>query len=252
MADYQKVEIKAEEAPSMAPDQEMAEPTPEAPQEQPVIERPEWLPEKFESPEAMAYAYKQLEQEFSKSRAEVEDVEAAPETPGGIDPNTFEALSEEFDETGDVSEESRARLAETGIPREFIDQYIDGQKMMAENAIRDVYKSVGGEDNYNNMLSWATENLSDAEIDVFNDLVSGSNQEIQMAVTGLYARYAQSGAVPQTKQPLMQGETTSELPAGATFQSRAQVVEAMSDPRYRKDPAYRNDVYRRLQNSKAI
>tara|TARA_B100000900_G_scaffold297261_1_gene255786 strand:- start:2283 stop:3032 length:750 start_codon:yes stop_codon:yes gene_type:complete len=249
MADYQKVEIKAEEAPPMAPDQAepMQEAIPEAPQE-PVIERPEWLPEKFETPEAMAYAYKQLEQEYSKSRAGEETPEEAP---AGVDPETFAALSEEFDETGDVSEESRSRLAETGIPREFIDEYIEGQKIMAETAIKDVYQSVGGEDNYNNMLNWATNNLSDQEIDVFNDLVAGSPQEVQMAVAGLYARYSQQ-APTQPTQPLMQGEPSSDLASGSTFQSRAQITEAMSDPRYKKDPAYRNEVYRRLQNSKAL
>ena len=171
---------------------------------------------------------------------------------GGFgDPEAFAALSEEFDETGDVSEESRSRLAETGIPREFIDEYIEGQKIMAETAIKDVYQSVGGEDNYNNMLNWATNNLSDQEIDVFNDLVAGSPQEVQMAVSGLYARYSQQ-APTQPTQPLMQGEPSSDLASGSTFQSRAQITEAMSDPRYKKDPAYRNEVYRRLQNSKAL
>ena len=42
------------------------------------------------------------------------------------------------------------------------------------------------------------------------------------------------------------------IPNSGAFQSRAQVVEAMSDPRYKKDPAYRQQVYNRLQNSNVI
>tara|TARA_R100001510_G_C7656046_1_gene215646 strand:- start:594 stop:1343 length:750 start_codon:yes stop_codon:yes gene_type:complete len=249
MSNYQKVEIKSEETPPMAPEQEI--PTPEAaPEMAPeVVERPEWLPEKFESPEALAYAYSQLEKQFSKGEDAEEQVE---DVPAGIDPDTFDALSEEFDQTGDVSERSRQRLADTGIPRAFIDQYIEGQKVVAENAIKNVYASVGGEENYNNMLQWATNTLTDNEIDVFNDMVAGSAEETTMAVNGMYARYIQSGSQPPTKQPLVQGDTSPDLPSGGTFQSRAQITQAISDPRYKKDPAYRQDVYRRLQNSNAL
>ena len=257
MADYQKVEFKSEPTSSDNPEQAPVVHQDEAPPQQelpidapqePVVERPDWLPEKFESPEALAFAYKQLEQEFSKKG----DVEKTPEDIAGIDPTTFEALSDEFDETGDVSEASRDRLAATGIPRQFIDDYIEGQKIVAENAVQDMYNTVGGQEAYENMLGWASQNLSDTEIDVFNDLVAGTQEEASMAVSGLYARFVQSGDTPPTKQPLVQGDTNPTLPNGTTFQSRAQVVEAMSDPRYKKDPAYRQEVYRRLQNTQAM
>ena len=33
------------------------------------------------------------------------------------------------------------------------------------------------------------------------------------------------------------------------FRSQAEVVEAMGDPRYDRDPAYRNDVFQKLERS---
>ena len=33
------------------------------------------------------------------------------------------------------------------------------------------------------------------------------------------------------------------------FRSQAEVVEAMSDPRYDRDPAYRQDLYDKLERS---
>tara|TARA_R100000655_G_scaffold107580_2_gene158189 strand:- start:1164 stop:1919 length:756 start_codon:yes stop_codon:yes gene_type:complete len=251
MSDYQKIEVKGEDTPPMNPEQAASieqETTQEVPAPEATNERPGWLPEKFETPEAMAFAYKQLEQEFSKANAsEPEEVAEA----AGIDPGTFSALSAEFDETGDVSEESRQKLAATGIPREFIDEYVQGQKQMAEAAIVEVYKTVGGEEQYKQMLGWAVDQLSEGEIDLFNEMVAGSKEEMMMAVSGLHARYAQSGQVAP-KTPLMQGETSTESNTGGAYQSRAQVVAAMKDERYRKDPAYREEVYRRLQNSNAI
>jgi len=251
MSDYQSIEIKGEQTPAMNPEQAASieqEATPEVTTPEAAPQRPEWLPEKFETPEAMAFAYKQLEQEFSKASSPAPENETEA---GGIDPGTFAALAEEFDETGDVSEISRQKLAETGIPREFIDEYVQGQQQMAQSSIVEVYKSVGGEEQYKQMLNWAVEQLSDGEIDLFNDMVAGSKEEMMMAVNGLHARYVQSGQVAP-KTPLVQGETPTSGNNSSVFQSRAQVVEAMKDERYRKDPAYREEVYRRLQNSNAI
>lgn len=251
MSNYQKVEIKGEESPAVNPEQAASieqEAPPEVTTPEATPERPEWLPQKFETPEAMAFAYKQLEQEFSKSNEpqQEETTEAS-----GFNPETFDALSQEFDETGDVSEQSRQRLAETGIPRQFIDQFVEGQKQLAEASIAEVYKTVGGEDQYKQMLNWASQTMSEEQIDLFNDMVAGSKQEMMMAINGLHAQYIQAGANTPTP-PLVQGETAASLPSGAAFQSRAQVTQAISDPRYKKDPAYREEVYRKIQNSNVL
>ncbi len=99
------------------------------------------------------------------------------------------------------------------------------------------------------MLCWNGQhkNLPEQEIDAFNDLVNADQSTMRMAVNGMYARFVQSQGAP-----LLQGETGNMIPNSGAFQSRAQVVEAMSDPRYKKDPAYRQQVYNRLQNSNVI
>ena len=44
---------------------------------------------------------------------------------------------------------------------------------------------------------------------------------------------------------------TGKAPAtkGDVFRSQAEVVKAMSDDRYDKDPAYRNDIMKKLERS---
>jgi hypothetical protein len=37
--------------------------------------------------------------------------------------------------------------------------------------------------------------------------------------------------------------------SGEVFRSQAEVVQAMSDPRYDRDEAYRQDIYERLERS---
>ena len=249
MSDYQKVEIKSDEAPAYQQEQveQVESQAASETEEQTSPERPSWLPEKFESPEALAYAYQQLQKEFSQSRQQPTEVEETPERSEEINEQVFHQLSEEFEATGDVSEDSREKLAAAGVPRAMIDNYVESQKVVAEQVVQQTFESVGGEENYNAMLEWASQNLPEQEIDAFNDLVNADQSTMRVAVNGMYARFVQSQGAP-----LLQGETGNMIPNSGAFQSRAQVVEAMSDPRYKKDPAYRQQVYNRLQNSNVI
>lgn len=98
------------------------------------------------------------------------------------------------------------------------------------------------------MMEWASDNLSDSEIEAFNDIMEQGNQAaMQMAVRGLQARYTQTVGQPSR---LIQGETTG--PTSGTFRSIAELTEAMKDPRYQKDPAYRRDVENRLRTSNIL
>ena len=92
------------------------------------------------------------------------------------------------------------------------------------------------------MSEWAAENLSDDDLNAFNGLVEGGSvEQARVAVKGLYAQYQAAGG----KGPsLVQGATSG---AGVKpFGSTAQVTEAMRDPRYANDPAYREQVEKRM------
>jgi hypothetical protein len=77
----------------------------------------------------------------------------------------------------------------------------------------------------------------------------GDMNTIKMAVQGLQARYAQTNGTQQTGR-LIQGDTNG--PSGGAFRSVAEIVQAMKDPRYAKDPAYRRDVEQRVALSNAL
>ncbi len=224
----------------------------EAPPEEVVQERPEWLPEKFKSPEDMAKAYGELEKQFTKSRQEetpVEETESTPteeakEAVESVGLN-FDAMSEEYMENGELSADTYAELESKGIPKNIVDSYIQGQQSLTDNIKGDIFNTVGGEENYTQMTEWAADNMNQAEKDAFNLAVnSGDMAQAKLAVEALNARYKNMVGV----EPNLVGGRPSE--SVDTYQSWAQVTTDMKNPSYSKDPAFRATVEKKLGRSK--
>ena len=207
--------------------------------------RPNWLPEKFASAEELAKAYGELEKKMSAPKEEVaESVEEAPEEVQQLD-----KYYEEYTENNELSDKSYTELEGMGLSRDLVDGYIAGQKALADNDVATIHNVVGGQDNYANLLDWSAKNLSQSEKDAFNDTIdNGSTEQVKQAVTGLMARAGMSPDNPQ--QSLFEGDT--ENVATDVFKSVAQVTEAMNDPRYSKDPAFRKEVEDKLARSSVI
>ena len=105
---------------------------------------------------------------------------------------------------------------------------------------------VGGEEQFQAMVEWAKANLSKAEIEAYNRAVESNDLTVvENAVLSLAYRYQREvGRDPK----LLGGGNAS----GSGFQSVAQLIEAMKDPRYEKDPAYRREVEQRLARSNIL
>jgi hypothetical protein len=219
----------------------------------PPSDRPEWLPEKFKSPEDMAKAYSELESKLGQKPTEppadtpppadatIEDAEKAL-APKGLNLQDFNA---EFAEKGELSSDSYEKLAKAGYDKALVDQFIEGQKARAVQFETEIQSEVGGTDRYMEMVTWAKVNLTPAEIDAYNLAVgSGKPEQAKLAALGLNAKFTQ--AVGNEPQRTIGGQkaTSSE-----GFESTAQVTEAMKDPRYKSDPAYRAKVQAKLASS---
>ena len=213
-------------------------------------ERPEWLDEKFESPEEMAKAYAELQKKMSEPKASKKDSvkkEAVSETPSEeVMTQAIDSATDEFSESGELSEKTFESLEKAGLPRHFVEAYINGQQAMSVAQASTIQEAIGGKGNYEAMSEWASENLADNELDAFNSIVESSTvDQATVAVKGLYSQFLAAGG----KGPsLVQGSTTGDSGA-KPFGSAAQLTEAMRDKRYSNDPAYREQVERRLANS---
>jgi hypothetical protein len=224
-------------------------PTPEAASEG---QRPAWLPEKFADAEQLAKAYSELEKRLGSKeppapapdaanppRTEPTPEEALAVQRAGLDGN---ALAEEFLSSGTVSEESYKRAEAIGLTKEFVDNYVAGQAALVQRQEAELYSEVGGRDEFQRVAAWAKGNLSPREIQALDNATQNQDLALaKIALRGLYARY--QAAVGQDPT-LVSGDAGS---AEAGFQSTAQVLQAMKDPRYDTDPAYRAQVEKRLQ-----
>jgi hypothetical protein len=159
----------------------------------------------------------------------------------------LEKFSQEFAQSGELSEDSFTELENMGLPREMVQQYLEGQKALQATREREVMQRVGGSDAYQQMVQWAAKNLSKEEQATYDQMVnSGDINTVNLAVDGLHARYNSGGG--DRIRPGSTGGTTS---GGVTpFKSMRELVQAQKDPRYKKDPAYQREIADRLRASK--
>ena len=116
---------------------------------------------------------------------------------------------------------------------------------MSEAQINSVQNAAGGEANYNRVVEWAADNLPDNQIDAFDSVVdSGNPAAINIAFQGLQAQYNDANGY---EGRMLQGKAPSN--SRDVFRSQAELVAAMSDPRYESDEAYRADVVEKLDRS---
>jgi len=228
------------------------EPAPDNQQNQDGVpeDRPDWLPEKFKSVDDFVKSYGELEKKLGSRPADPKPEDTPPADKAGenADPKPadsqldFDSYYTEWSEKGSIGDESYATLAKAGIPKDVVDAYIAGAQALQTQRANEGFALAGGQENYTKMTQWAKVNLQRAEIEAFNNAISGSPEQMQLAIRGMHAKY--ESAVGKTPA-LLNGSASSHNAAGG-YQSKAEVVAAMSDARYETDSAYRNAVMQRL------
>ena len=115
----------------------------------------------------------------------------------------------------------------------------------SEQDITQLKGVVGGEEQYQQMMGWAKDNLSEGEVNMYDQVMDkGDPLAAFFAVQALTYRFNDSRGVDGE---MLQGKAAKS--DADTFKSQAQVVKAMSDPQYEKDPAYRQAIYDKLERS---
>jgi len=170
---------------------------------------------KFKDTQSLEQAYLELQKKLGEPREDVRNEEGNEEAEAG----------EEVEESEEAEEPT--------------------QEMLTEAQANELMKMVGGEKAYQSMISWAGQNLTKQEIEMYDSVMGkGDPNAIFFAVQALNAKYSE--AVGNDGQ-LLTGRGNDS--GGAAFRSQAELVQAMSDPRYDNDPAYRQDVMRKLERS---
>jgi hypothetical protein len=171
---------------------------------------------KFKDPQALEQAYVELQKKLGEPRDEVQSTED----------------EDESTESGEEEEETSSE-PETDV------------ETLSEAQAQELMKMVGGEKAYQSMLSWAGNNFSKEQVEMYDSVMeSGNPNAIFFAVQALQSQYNNSVG---TDGELLTGRGAQNT--DDSFKSQAELVAAMGDPRYDRDPAYRADLMRRLENS---
>ena len=160
----------------------------------------------------------------------------------GID---FDKYNAEFTTNGVLTDASLAEIEKAGIPKEITEQYVAGLKATAELNKAHAFNLVGGEENYMAMIKWAKTSLHPVEIEGFNAQIQTNDLDKRGgAIASLYKRYSDANPV------LIDGDAASTVVDA--YKSRAEMSRDMCDPRYQKDPAFREEVMNKLRRSKIM
>ena len=176
--------------------------------------------------------------------SKIEDAQKASEVleSKGFD---MDALTEEFQATGDLSPATRAKLAAQGFTEEIVNNYITGQQLKVQKQIEDIASVVGGVEQMQAVIEWGRANLS-PEIKAAYDKIHDP-EVIKVLLKDIEKQMNDSeGYVPQMQLQGGAGEIEGDF-----FESMAEVEDAINDPRYSKDPVYRDKVARKLTASRA-
>ena len=204
---------------------------------------------KYENAEELEKAYLELQGKLGEPRDE--EAESDDEEPEGVEDEFLDMLWQQSQE-GEFSEELLAQLEDMDAS-DVADMFLEYRQSVEEGTATDMSAEdvtglqnlVGGEEAYGEMIGWAQANLAEEEINMFDSVMDrGDPVAAYFAIQALALRYGDANGV---EGELLTGTTPSQ--AADVFRSQAEVVQAMNDPRYDKDPAYRQDVYDKLDRS---
>ena len=223
--------------------------------EQALSAQEDLLAGKFRDAEELEQAYMELQKKFSSREPEPEEPTTTEEPTEEVEEDSLDTtfLDTLWEESqGEFSQETLEKLGKMD-PSDLAQMYLDyrsqqgepeAQELSTEN-VTALQNMVGGEQQYADMLSWASQNMTEQEIDMYDAVMDrGDPTACFFAVQALAYRFQDAIGVDGQ---LLTGTTASEK--ADIFRSQAEVVRAMADPRYDTDPAYRQDVYAKLERS---
>jgi len=245
-------ELTSEEQDSLQVGEKMAE------------EQGELLAGKYKNAEDLEKAYVELQKKLGEKDDGLQEGQETEEVTDETEEETtsekseavslLESANEEFYANDkSISKETLEKFSQLSS-QELVQAYIEMQKNAPQtesevdvttSEINKIQNSVGGEAQYDKLISWAGENLKADEIKAFDALVgTGNAASIQLGVDALKAKYDNANGY---EGRMLSGKAAEN--SGDIFKSQAQLVKAISDPRYDNDPAYRQEIVAKLDRS---
>ena len=210
---------------------------------------------KYKDPKDLEKAYNELEKKLGeKSESDSPKEESNNEPPkqeSKPSDNLLDQLWEQgnnntltpetFDKLSKMNPVDVAKLAMQ--QRQAFEQ--GSQREFSDNDVQQIHGLVGGQENYNNMMSWANQNVPEQEVNMYDAVMElGNPIAAYFAVQALALKYqdqaGRDGQMITGKAP----KSTADV-----FNSQQEMIKAMEDDRYNDDPAYREAILQKLERS---
>lgn len=207
----------------------------------------------------------------------VEAIKTNLKAAGGLfaDPR-YEAAALEFESLGSITDATKASTAAAfNVPVEAIDQFVAGQVAQRQLAAaqpkgaaqgeptaadvalgQEVLKAFPGattEADYSAFMAWGKDNLTAPEKAAYDGALNrGDAATTGILLESFKAKYSAAGHGPGPRDITQEGQasTSNTAPQVQGFKSSDEMTKAMSDPRYRTDPAYNAEVAARVAASR--
>ena len=218
---------------------------------------------KYKDAQELEKAYVELQKKLGSNNEPQEDVEQTSATEETEETSLSDGASlitsandEYYANEGKLSEETLDKFSSMSS-KELVEAYLEVQGTdafkantqdvadLSDSEINTIKNFAGGEAQYDNIIAWANTNLDAKSQEAFDSIVNtGSVDAIKIAVSGLKSQYEAANGYEGKMY-------TGKAPKGNTdvFRSQAELVAAMNDKRYDRDPAYRQDVIEKLDRS---
>ena len=239
-------ELTTEEQDSLEVGEKMAE------------QQEQMLAGKFKNAEDLEQGYIELQKKLGEPKQEAEEPEVNEEKKEDDETVDTSFLNSLWDEAQKEFTEDTLKQLDEMNPRDMAQMYLQQRQeyeaamadrepaaQMTEENVTNLQEIAGGKERYGQMMGWANENLSEKEVEMYDAVMDQGNPLAAFfAVQALKYRFDDASGVDGQ---MLTGKAAKS--DGDTFKSQAQVVKAMSDPQYDKDPAYRQAIYDKLERS---
>lgn len=202
---------------------------------------------KYKDAQELEAAYLELQKKLGEGGETPEATEETEELEEQA-ASLFDRLWEES-QSDEFNQDTLQELSKAD-PADLAKMYLEYRNNVSNKEISDddanaLKNTVGGEQQYSQLMQWANENLDSSEIDRFDSVIdSGDVNAAYFAIQALSYKYGDAVGV---EGKLVQGKAPTDTFKG--YRSQAEVVAAMQDPRYDQDPAYRQEVMAKLERS---
>lgn len=183
----------------------------------------------------------ETEEDAESDSPDLDEVDAPLSAKESVD-EAFYSLAQ----AGEMTEDVQKQFDKVGISKELVDQFSELLHFKAEAELKEQQGIAGGAEGYKSLITWASTNLSDAEITAFDKTMDeGSNFDITNAITNLKARM--DVKVTPKKRNLIKAEVAR---GASVYSSVEQFHRDQQDPRWDTNPDYQRLVIAKMQRSK--